>query len=47
MFDSCILCRIKGKILVRLKPLSAGARILSINGDGVRGVMALKLLNLL
>ena len=47
VLDPCLLCRVKGKMLVRLKPPTAGARILSIDGGGVRGVVPLEFLNLL
>lgn len=45
--DCCILCQTKGKLLARLKPPTAGSRILSIDGGGVRGVIPLEFLGLL
>lgn len=47
VLDSCVLCQTKGKLVARLKPPTAGARILSIDGGGVRGVVPLEFLNLL
>ncbi|KAL6714244.1 hypothetical protein ACLMJK_007667 [Lecanora helva] len=45
--NSCILCLSKGKLMARLKPPTAGARILSVDGGGVRGVVPLEFLGLL
>lgn len=46
-FSSCICCGRPADLLVRLKPPSAGLRILSIDGGGVRGIVPLEFLNLL
>ncbi len=45
--DSCMLCLTKGRLMARLKLKTAGARILSINRGGVRGVVPLEFLGLL
>ena len=45
--DGCILCLTRGKLVARLKPATAGARILSVDGGGVRGVVPLEFLRLL
>ena len=45
--DSCILCTNGASVTARLKPPTAGARILSIDGGGVRGIVPLEYLNLL
>ena len=36
--DSCMLCR-TGKLIVGLRPFTAGLRILSMDGGGTRGVI--------
>ena len=43
----CVLCGTNGSLLANVKPVTAGARILSIDGGGVRGVIPLEYLNLL
>ncbi|KAK3167631.1 hypothetical protein OEA41_010758 [Lepraria neglecta] len=45
--DGCILCLTKGRLVARLKPATAGARILSVDRGGVRGVVPLEFLGLL
>lgn len=47
MVSSCVLCVQKGTLSTRLKPPTAGARILAIDGSGVRGVIPLEFLGLL
>ncbi len=44
--DACLLCR-KGRMVAGLKPLTAGLRVLSVDGGGTRGVIAIGILNLL
>ena len=47
IINACILCSNKGKLLAKLKPASAGARVLSIDGGRVRGIVPLEFLTLL
>ena len=44
--DAYMLCRI-GKLLVGLKPLTIGLRLLNINGRGTLGVIAIRFINIL
>lgn len=43
----CLLCQATCDLRFRLKPPTAGARILSIDGGGIRGVIPLQTLTLL
>ena len=43
----CILCQDRCHLEVRLKPPTAGVRILSVDGGGVRGVIPLETLRIL
>ncbi|KAL8788264.1 MAG: hypothetical protein Q9213_001784 [Squamulea squamosa] len=45
-FDNCLVCR-NGVLQVTVKPPTAGVRIVSIDGGGVRGVVPLEFLGLL
>ena len=45
--SKCILCVHEGTLSARLKPVTAGCRLLSVDGGGVRGVVPLEFLNLL
>lgn len=45
--SKCILCVHEGNITARLKPATAGCRLLSVDGGGVRGIVPLEFLNLL
>jgi hypothetical protein len=47
LMKGCVVCHLEGGIIVRLKPRTAGARIISIDGGGPRGVVPLKTLSLL
>ena len=46
MLEKCVLCSL-GTLRVTLKPPTAGIRILSVDGGGVRGVVPLEFLNIL
>lgn len=39
--SACILCGVKGEVIFRFVPPTAGARVLSLDGGGVRGVIPL------
>lgn len=42
--DSCKLCMAKVGLQIRLKPPTAGPRLLSVDGGGIKGVVALEFL---
>ena len=44
--DACLLCR-AGKLMIGLRPLTAGLRVLSIDGGGTRGIIAIAIMDLL
>lgn len=43
--SKCILCVHEGTVTARLKPATAGCRLLSVDGGGVRGIVPLEFLN--
>ncbi|KAK5699335.1 hypothetical protein LTR17_023332 [Elasticomyces elasticus] len=47
IFRVCVACGAGTDLLVRLKPPTAGIRILSVDGGGVRGIVPLEFLHLL
>lgn len=44
---TCFLCGLKSDVTVKVKPDTAGVRMLSIDGGGVRGIMPRQILKLL
>lgn len=46
-FTKCVCCGKIADLLVRLKPPTAGLRILSVDGGGIKGIVPLEFLNLL
>ncbi len=44
--DACMLCR-TGKLLMRLRPLTVGLRLLSMNGERTREMIAIEIMNVL
>jgi len=47
IFRKCLACGAGTDLLIRLKPPTAGIRILSVDGGGVRGIIPLEFLHLL
>jgi hypothetical protein len=45
--QSCLLCSEPNRNVVRLKPKTAGVRLLSVDGGGTRGIVPLEALKLL
>ncbi|KAI4940887.1 hypothetical protein J4E91_011144 [Alternaria rosae] len=43
----CILCQSKSELVVRLKPPTAGGRVLVLDGGGIRGIFTLQILRAL
>jgi patatin-like phospholipase/acyl hydrolase len=42
--SQCFLCQSKGELTVRLKPPTAGSRLLVLDGGGIRGIVTLQIL---
>lgn len=47
IFRTCIVCGSGTDLLIRLKPPTAGIRIISVDGGGIRGIIPLEFLHLL
>ena len=45
--SQCILCQSKGNLTIRLKPPTAGSRLLVLDGGGIRGISTLRILHAL
>jgi patatin-like phospholipase/acyl hydrolase len=45
--SQCILCQSKDELTVRLKPPTAGSRLLVLDGGGIRGIFSLHILHAL
>jgi hypothetical protein len=45
--SQCFLCQSKGELTVRLKPPTAGSRLLVLDGGGIRGIVTLQILHAL
>lgn len=43
----CILCHSNSELTVRLKPPTAGSRLLVLDGGGIRGILTLRILQAL
>ena len=43
LIETCLLCQ-SGHCIVRLKPLSAGEQVLTVNGEGMCSVIPLNIL---
>jgi predicted patatin/cPLA2 family phospholipase len=45
--SQCILCKFQGELTARLKPPTAGSRLLVLDGGGIRGIFTLHILHAL
>ncbi|KAF7445907.1 Patatin domain containing protein [Pyrenophora tritici-repentis] len=45
--SQCILCQSKAELTIRLKPPTAGSRLLVLDGGGIRGIFTLQILRAL
>ena len=45
--SQCLLCQRKSELVVRLKPPTAGSRLLVLDGGGIRGIFTLQILRAL
>jgi predicted patatin/cPLA2 family phospholipase len=45
--SQCILCQSKDELTARLKPPTAGSRLLVLDGGGIRGIFTLHILQAL
>ena len=45
--SQCLLCQSKSELVVRLKPPTAGSRLLVLDGGGIRGIFTLQILRAL
>ncbi|KAI9766696.1 MAG: hypothetical protein M1840_006340 [Geoglossum simile] len=44
---ACVLCQLEAKLTIKLKPPTAGTRLLTVDGGGIRGAVSLEFLDAL